>query len=788
MDIFSPTIIDNAIITGSNNASLLQVSSPSAASAFFISGSGNIGIGTTSPSVRLHLSQSSGIFQRVDINNANADGVNATQQYYTNTGATPDLFGATSFRLQGGTTDAFKQFQVYIANLTSPRFIINGSGNVGINTTSPNARLHISGANSDVLLIASSSAAPSALFVSGSGNVGIGTGTPTNTLQVVGGITATSITASIISASSGITGSLLGTSSWAQSASNAINAQTASFLPVGTYQITSSWAVSASNSINARTSSNIFPAITNNTSTYVLTATGNGTINGNSNLTFDGSDLTLGSSTGIVLPSNGYVKGPQSTILLGGNATYNVSIPNDFVTATASFGSPFSTRIQLLTNVESIPGGYDSGSIFFKTPSGSGMTYTNEGRLGIGISNPINTLEIQGNVSASSYTGSLFGTSSWAINALTASFINTSSTNAFVQNGNSFGTTALLGTNDNQNLQLETSGSVRMTISSSGNVGIGTTTPSTTLNVNGTTLLQGGQTTVRGSGATSATTALRIENSSAAARLTILDDGTSAFNTSHLYVSGSGLVGVGTALPTAKLHVSGASVDSLLQVGSPTNANILFVNGNGRVGINTTSSAGFLGGNISTFTIFQNSGSGDGLTPSTGLQIVNSGSSTSAQAQLSIVTVGDKFAAFNIGTSGSGTQNNYWHLSKRNAANGHALNLYNNNNGTFSGPLFSFVSAGTSTLGEYTQIQINDITGRVGLQTTPSDYIHLYSEPGTNYLRIDATSVQAPPVNAASAKNGYGIIENDYFLAEPDYWMEIKLDANVVLIPCYLPG
>jgi len=47
------------------------------------------------------------------------------------------------------------------------------------------------------------------------------------------------------------TGELIGTASWAQSASQALtasfvrNAQTASFLPIGTYQITSSWAINA---------------------------------------------------------------------------------------------------------------------------------------------------------------------------------------------------------------------------------------------------------------------------------------------------------------------------------------------------------------------------------------------------------------------------------------------------------------------------------------------------------------------------------------------------------------
>jgi hypothetical protein len=84
----------------------------------------------------------------------------------------------------------------------------------------------------------------------------------------------------------------------------------------------------------------------------------------------------------------------------------------------------------------------------------------------------------------------LFGTSSFANNATSASFASTASFilnavsssfastasfvptaslvgNFFAQGGNSFGAQAVLGTNDAQNLALETNGTVRMTISGS---------------------------------------------------------------------------------------------------------------------------------------------------------------------------------------------------------------------------------------------------------------------------------------------------------------------------------
>jgi uncharacterized protein YrrD len=57
--------------------------------------------------------------------------------------------------------------------------------------------------------------------------------------------------------------------------------------------ITSSLFGTASWATNALTASNLTPAITNNTDNRVLTATGNGSINGEANLTFDGSLLDV---------------------------------------------------------------------------------------------------------------------------------------------------------------------------------------------------------------------------------------------------------------------------------------------------------------------------------------------------------------------------------------------------------------------------------------------------------------------------------------------------------------
>ena len=75
--------------------------------------------------------------------------------------------------------------------------------------------------------------------------------------------------------------------------------------------------------------------------------------------------------------------------------------------------------------------------------------------------------------------GNLIGT------ATTASFVSPSG-NAFIQGGNSFGSTAVIGTNDTHSLHIETSGSTRVAVTVDGKVGVNTVSPTYNLEVNGT--------------------------------------------------------------------------------------------------------------------------------------------------------------------------------------------------------------------------------------------------------------------------------------------------------------
>jgi hypothetical protein len=209
----------------------------------------------------------------------------------------------------------------------------------------------------------------------------------------------------------------------------------------------------------------------------------------------------------------------------------------------------------------SITASVDIGTDTFKVQSGSStfLYVSSSGRVGIGTTSPLSILTVAGgdiNINSGySIGGNFVGTYASFItyhnDALgflqSASFgFRGSAYMDSIAYPNLFG----FGTNDLRFFAstngIATPSEIIRIVGSTGFVGIGETSPSAKLEI-------------KGSGATSATTAFRVENSSATSLLTILNDGTSAFNTNHLYVSGSGRIGIGTTTPQSQLHITGAN-------------------------------------------------------------------------------------------------------------------------------------------------------------------------------------------------------------------------------------
>lgn len=153
-------------------------------------------------------------------------------------------------------------------------------------------------------------------------------------------------------------------------------------------------------------------------------------------------------------------------------------------------------KVDNLTSGQVVIGGGSAGNLSTTAINGTGNIVATTGATNVVMSGSFSG-SFSGNINASIASASYALSSSYAMsasyatsasiaqNAVTASFA-TNAANAFVQNGNSFGAQALLGTNDTQNLAFETSGSIRMFISSSGNIGVNMITPSgSTFTVNG---------------------------------------------------------------------------------------------------------------------------------------------------------------------------------------------------------------------------------------------------------------------------------------------------------------
>ncbi len=173
----SPT--SNLYVQGSGSVNPFNIASSSGTSELYVSTAGNVGIGTTSPTALLSVN-AKGTTDPFDIYSTTTGGSVLHVTYQGNVGIGTTSPQATLNVYGSGTTNPF----LVSSSSGSTLMVINNQGNVGIGTTSPTSSLFVqAGANVNPFTVASSSG-QSVMVVTNQGNVGIGTTAPGAALQV----------------------------------------------------------------------------------------------------------------------------------------------------------------------------------------------------------------------------------------------------------------------------------------------------------------------------------------------------------------------------------------------------------------------------------------------------------------------------------------------------------------------------------------------------------------------------------------------------------------------------
>jgi hypothetical protein len=148
--------------------------------------SGNVGIGTTTPTGSLQVHGTLSISNNSVIGQGSSYGTTGAANF-----TTLKLYDSST----GDTVLNNQGYNIQLQTAGSSKFTILNNGNVGIGTSTPTAKLHVSSSTGGVFEI-DGSGATTILYVTASGNVGIGTITPGATLDVIGNVRATSFTGS----------------------------------------------------------------------------------------------------------------------------------------------------------------------------------------------------------------------------------------------------------------------------------------------------------------------------------------------------------------------------------------------------------------------------------------------------------------------------------------------------------------------------------------------------------------------------------------------------------------
>ena len=766
--------------------STTQASSNSVLERVRISGNGSFGIGTTSPQALLDVNgtgnQSALIVPRDTAANRPVSPVNGMIRYAT------DLA-----RLETYSSGTWNGISTGAAGGGASQWTTSGSniyygastGNVGIGTNNPVTTLDVQGSNTAYGLVNLANNASAAYIPMGGGfapNITAGQ-------QVYWSVGKSNTSANAA-----------GLGFVYQS-----NASPSNYMTFNLYGSSPAMVINGSGNVGIGTTvpNGIFD-VEGGTSTYLTLAVpitlqgqiGNGTNGGSVNLS---GGSTVGSNTvtggAVNLTAGAAPAGGGSVNITGGPATLGPSLGGAVNITGGSAAYSGSTSGNVIIKGGSGTLNANGGNVILLPGQGNGTGIS--GNVGVGTTSPQALLDVFGtgatsamivprdstaNRPASGVNGMLrynvttgkletFASSAWQT-------LDTSSgtSGAFANNGNAFGTSAILGTTDSNSLGFITYNTSRLTITSSGNVGIGTVSPTQMLEVNGSAAFGSGVLNLQLTGNTDVT-ALNPGSSTNAGRIQgpqnnhlVFDlrnndsqdsiafryaaDNSSIVNTIGFVMKGNGNVGVGTTSPQAILDVNGSGTSQSAML-VPRDSTAMRPTGiNGMLRYNTTNaqletySSGAWAG-LAT----GSSGGGSSQWTTNGSNIYYGSGNVGIGTSVPVAAL-QVIGAAVVGSSASGNTN--VSLNSGGPTGSRNLSVYYNSggiNGSITGD-YSVIQSGYSGVG-YTPITLNPAGGFVGVGTTnPAVLLDVYGASNAISSTYDSTHF----VRLSSDSNGFGRI------------------------------